>query len=58
MLNKVLTTERAWRSQLGLNELGLDKDAEGARPGLAAATPDRFSCCPREMLPVTGIDVS
>jgi hypothetical protein len=33
-INKVLTTERAWRSQLGLNELGLDKDAEGARPGV------------------------
>ena len=32
VLNKELTTERAWRSQLGLNELGLDKDAEGARP--------------------------
>jgi hypothetical protein len=32
--NKELTTERAWRPQLDLNELGLDKNAEGARPGV------------------------
>jgi SLT domain-containing protein len=30
VLNKELTTERAWRSQLGLNELGLDKEIRAA----------------------------
>jgi hypothetical protein len=58
VLNKELTTERAWRSQLGRNELGLDKDAEGARPGVGGVTLHRLSCCPTEMLPVTGIAVS
>ena len=37
VLNKELTTERAWRYQLSLNELGLDKQirAAGNLPGLA-----------------------
>jgi hypothetical protein len=30
VLNKELTTERAWRSQLGLNELGLGKEIRAA----------------------------
>ena len=36
-LHKELTTEKAWRGQLGLNELGLDKEirAAGNLPGLA-----------------------
>ena len=37
VLGKELTTERAWRYQLGLNELGLDKEirAAGSLPSLA-----------------------
>jgi hypothetical protein len=58
VLNKELTTERAWRSQLGLNEFGLDKDAEGARPGVGGGHAPPALVLPDEMLPVTGIGVS
>jgi hypothetical protein len=39
VLGKELTTERAWRTQLGLNELSLDKEirAAGNLPSLAGA---------------------
>ena len=39
VLRKELTTERAWRTQLGINELGLDKQirAAGNLPSLAGA---------------------
>jgi hypothetical protein len=51
VLNKELTTERAWRSQLGLNELGLDKDAEGARPGVGGGHAPPALVLPDGMLP-------
>jgi hypothetical protein len=57
VLGKELTTERAWRTQLGINELGLDKQirAAGNLPSLAGAVRGWKSMLGRDKATVTGI---
>ena len=57
VLNKELTTERAWRYQLSLNELGLDKEirAAGNLPGLAGPVKGWKAQLGRDRATVAGI---
>jgi hypothetical protein len=57
VLHKELTTERAWRTQLGLNELGLDKQirAAGSLPSLAGAVRGWKAQMGRDRATVAGI---
>ena len=55
--HKELTTERAWRTQLGVNELGLDRQirAAGNLPSLAGPVRGWKSMLARDRATVTGI---